>query len=55
MSVFVSYVLRVLHSEDLLPEILEVVEGGLSGDGVNQSKALAVLHVQVSHGRELLL
>lgn len=52
---FVSYVLRVLHSEDLLSEVLEVVEGGLSCDGVNQSEALAVLHVQVSHGGELLL
>lgn len=51
----VSYILRVLHSEDLLSEVLKVVEGGLSRDGVNQSKALAILHVQVSHCCELLL
>lgn len=51
----VSYIFRVLHSEDLLSEVLKVVEGGLSRDGVNQSKALAILHVQVSHCCELLL
>ncbi len=50
-----SYVLGVLHSEDLLSEVLEVVEGRLSRDGVNQSETLTVLHVQVSHRRELLL
>lgn len=50
-----SYVLGVLHSEDLLSEVLQVVKGGLSCDGVNQSKALTVLHVQVSHCCELLL
>lgn len=51
----VSYILRVLHSENLLSEVLKVIEGRLSCDGVNQSEALTVLHVQVSHGRELLL
>lgn len=55
MTVSVSYVFGVLHSEDLLSEVLEVVEGGLSRDGVDQSEALTVLHVQVPHGRELLL
>lgn len=50
-----TYVLGVLHSEDLLSEVLEVVEGRLSRDGVNQSETLAVLHVQVSHRSELLL
>lgn len=49
------YVLGVLHSQDLLSEVLQVVEGGLSCDGVNQCEALTVLHIQVSHGRELLL
>lgn len=51
----VSYVLGVLHSQDLLSEVLKVVEGGLSRDGVDQSETLTVLHVQVSHRRELLL
>jgi len=50
-----SYVLGVLHPEDLLPEVLEVVEGRLGRDGVDESEALTVLHVQVSHRRELLL
>lgn len=49
------YILGVLHSEDLLSQVLEVVEGRLGRDGVNQSEALAVLHVQVSHRCELLL
>lgn len=55
MYVCVPYVLSVLDPEDLLPEVLKVVEGGLGGDGVDQSKALAILHVEVPHRRELLL
>ena len=57
MRVFVcvSYILSVLHSQDLLSQVLQVIEGRLSCDGVNQSEALTVLHVQVSHRRELLL
>ena len=48
------HLLRVLHAEDLLPEVLEVVEGGLGGDAVDQDEALPVLHVEVPHGGELL-
>ena len=49
------HVLSVLHTKDLLPQVLQVVEGGLGSDAVHQDKALPVLHVQVSHGCELLL
>lgn len=55
LVICVSYIFCVLHSEDLLSEVLKVVKGRLSRDGVNQSEALTVLHVQVSHGCELLL
>ena len=53
--VCVSYILRVLHSEDLLSEVLQVIKGRLGCDGVDQSKTLTVLHVKVSHCCELLL
>ena len=43
-----------LDSQDLLPEVLEVVEGGLRRDGVDEHESLAVLHVEVPHGGELL-
>ena len=44
----------VLHTENLLAEVGEVVEGGLGGNGVDENEALAVLHVQITHGSELL-
>lgn len=50
-----THVLGVLHSQDLLSEVLKVVECGLRCDGVHQSESLAVLHVQVPHGSKLLL
>ena len=50
-----GHVLGVLDPEDLLPEVLQVVEGGLGGDAVDQHEALPVLHVQVPHRCELLL
>ena len=50
-----GHVLRVLHSQDLLAQVLQVVEGGLGGDAVHQDEALTVLHVQVPHGGELFL
>ena len=34
---------------------LEVVEGGLGSDAVDQDEALTILHVQISHGCELFL
>ena len=84
------HVVRVLHAEDLLPEVLhmenkdfkkiftrqqkylrgdhevdsvlttfatnlEIVEGGLGSDAVDQDEALTILHVQISHGCELFL
>lgn len=50
-----TYVFRILYSQDLFSEILQVVKRGLRCDGVDESEALAVLHIQVSHRRELLL
>jgi hypothetical protein len=44
----------VLDAEDLLAEVREVVERGLGNDTVNKDESLAVLHVQVTHGSELL-
>ena len=43
-----------LDSQDLLSEVLEVVEGGLRRDGVDEHESLPVLHVEVAHGGELL-
>ena len=51
----VTYIVGVLDAEDLLAQVLQVVEGALCRDGVDQQEALAVLHVQVPHRRELLL
>ena len=47
--------LHYLDPKDLLPQILQVVKGGLGGDAVHKHEALPVLHVQVSHGRKLFL
>ena len=49
------HIISVLHSQDLLPQVVQVIEGRLGGDGVNQHKALPILHVQVSHCSELFL
>ena len=49
-----GHVLRVLHAEDLLAHVAEVVEAAQGHDGVHQDEALPVLHVEVSHGGELL-
>ena len=49
-----GHLLAVLHPEYLLPEVLQVIESGLSRDAVDQDEALAVLHVEISHGGELL-
>lgn len=50
-----THVVGVLHSQDLLSEVLKVVECRLRCDGVHQSESLAVLHVQVPHGGKLFL
>ena len=34
---------------------LEIVEGGLGSDAIDQDEALTILHVQISHGCELFL
>jgi len=47
-------VIGVFHSQDLFPQVHEVVEGALGSDGVDEDESLAVLHVEVAHGRELL-
>jgi hypothetical protein len=44
-----------LDPQDLLPQILQIVEGGLGRDRVDQNEPLPVLHVQVSHRGKLLL
>lgn len=50
-----THILGVLYSQDLFPQVLEVIKCWLRSYGVHQSKTLAILHVQVPHGRELLL
>lgn len=50
-----AYVFRILDSEDLFAQVLQVVKRRLRSDGVDEGEALAVLHVQVSHCRKLLL
>ena len=50
-----NYIISVLHSEDLFSQVLEVIEGGLRGDGVDEDEALPVLHVEVPHSSELFL
>ena len=47
--------LLYLDSEDLLPQVLQVVEGRLGGDRVDEDEALPVLHIKIAHGRELFL
>lgn len=51
----ITYVLCVLYSQDLFPEVLKVIKCWLCGNGVHQSKSLAILHVQVPHSCELFL
>lgn len=50
-----THILRVLYSQDLFPEVLQVVKCRLRCNGVNQSETLAILHVQVPHRCELFL
>lgn len=45
----------ILDTQDLVAQLREVVEGRLGDDTVDESEALAVLHVQVTHGGKLLL
>lgn len=41
----VTYVLGIFDSKNLLFQILEVIEGRLGCDGVDEDKALAIFHV----------
>lgn len=50
-----TYIIHVLHAQDLLAEVLKVVEGRLSSDGVHKKETHAVLHVEIPHCSELLL
>lgn len=50
-----THILGVLYSQDLFPEVLQVVKRRLRCNGVDQGKTLAVLHVQVPHSCELFL
>lgn len=43
-----------LHADDLVPHRLDVLEALLVDQAVDEDEALAVLDVQVPHGRELL-
>jgi len=47
-------VVSVLDAEDLLTHVDQVVECAQGDDRVHEHKALSVLHVQVTHGSELL-
>jgi len=47
-------IVGILHTEDLLTHVGKVVESTKSDDGVHEDEALTVLHVQITHGRELL-
>jgi len=47
-------VVSVLDAEDLLAHVDQVVEGAEGDNRVHQHETLAVLHVQITHGRELL-
>lgn len=47
-------VLRVLHTEDLLAHVAEIVEATKGHNRVHKHKALTVLHVEITHGGELL-
>ena len=51
---FTAYLVCILDAQDLFPKVLEVVEGTLCCDGVDEDKALPVLHVQVPHRSKLL-
>lgn len=46
--------LSPLYSDDLVPHGLDVLEALLVDEAVDEDEALAVLDVQVPHGRELL-
>ena len=45
----------ILHTQNLISQLGEVVEGRLGDDGVDEDEALAVLHVEITHSSELLL
>uniref|UniRef100_A0A0V0J169 Uncharacterized protein n=1 Tax=Schistocephalus solidus TaxID=70667 RepID=A0A0V0J169_SCHSO len=46
--------LSILHAQDLVVEVGEVIEGGLGGHGVAEDETLTIFHVEVTHCRKLL-
>ena len=49
-----THLICVFHPMNLFTQILKVIEGGLGCDGVDKQETLAILHVQIPHGCELL-
>jgi len=47
-------IIGILHAEDLLAHVGKIVESTKSDDGIHKNEALAVLHVKITHGGELL-
>jgi hypothetical protein len=47
------HLIGILHTQDLITQLGQIVEGGLSNDTIDQNEALAILHVKVAHRREL--
>ena len=45
-----GHVLVVFYADDLLAQFLELVEGGLGGDGEDEQESLPGLHVKFAHG-----
>ena len=50
-----AYFSSVLDPQYLLPQVLQVIECRLGSNRVDEYEALSILHIQVSHSRELLL
>ena len=50
-----SYIHGVLHFENRVTQVNEIVVRRLSSDRIDKNEPLAVLHVQISHGGELFL
>lgn len=49
------HILGILDTENAVPHILQLLERVLRDDRVHEDKAVAVSHVHVAHGSELLL
>ena len=47
-------VLVIFDADDLFTKLSQLVEAAHAGDGEDEKETLALLHVQLSHGRKLL-